>query len=220
MAVRGPLPPVPGVIKFTMGGLYGPHPWQNVLHFRYSGQIPTATTLTQMSINAGSAWVINMAPECPSHITLTLITMTDLASQSGAVGENVANVPGTRGDDTVTANAAMLVRYPVSMRYRGGHPRTYLAVGGNADDADASDWSANFTAEVQAHFRAFTTAIGTQSVGGTTMGNQCAVSYNGKYKPIVPPTNYPAPEILDFGGVATGVTQAQVCSQRRRIGRK
>lgn len=219
MAPRGPLPPVPGVIKVTIGGNYGPHPWANVLHWRYSGQIPTSTTLAQLTINAGTSWSINMAPRCPSHITLTLITATDLSSATGAFGENIANVPGTRGDDTLTGNAAMLVTYPVPLRYRGGHPRTYLAVGGNADDSDASDWSGAFVIEVQNAWRAFTQSIGTSSIGGTVFGNQCAVSYNGKYKPIVPPTNYPAPEILDFGSPGPGTCHGQVASQRRRIGR-
>jgi hypothetical protein len=207
-------------MRITEGGMYGPYPWKNVLHWTFSGGPPSPVALATQALGIATNWTATMAPECPVHITLTKVVITDLTSNTAGQGEWIGNVPGTRGDDTLTANAAMLVNYPVDMRYRGGKPRTYLAVGGNADNSDAAHWSAAFVAEAESHWRNHTMYIASSGQTGYSMGTQCAISYVGKYRPNVPGTNYPTPLILSFDSNQAGVTVAQIASQKRRIGRR
>jgi hypothetical protein len=194
-----------------------------VLHFQYTGTAPTNAELLSWAQSATSFWQTHMSPEQPSPFLLKSAEATDLTSNTS--GQAIFEVPspyiaGTRGDDVIGANTAFLISYPIQSRYRGGHPRNYLLVGGNADNADAATWSSAFVTEVQGHWNAFTSALGGAPPAGTTMPSMCMVSYHSKYRPIVPPTNYPAPIVYSYGGVAQGIGNAEMASARRRIGRR
>jgi hypothetical protein len=109
----------------------------------------------------------------------------------------------------------VLVDYPVSLRYRGGHPRTYIVGGGDGDlDTAGSDWSAwnsSFTTAVATSWAAFISGIEAITVGSTVMGTQCCVRYINAGAPLVAPIVLP---------LASFSVQTQLASQRRRIGRK
>lgn len=217
-----PLPAVPNVLRIVTEGNTseeGAYPWANVYHFTYSGTAPTGTTCTTIATDVASAWNTDMAPECPSTTILNQVNVTDLTSATAGEGTWLGTHAGTRGDDEIPANAAMLVSYPITTRYRGGHPRTYLLVGGNADFLDAAHWSTAFTAEALTHFQAFITACLAIAVSGTTITEQVAVSYISKEVNPTPPYRRSIPLVYGLNaGVA--VTQQQMASQRRRIGRR
>jgi len=162
-----------------------------------------------------------MAPECPSTTTETQVTVTDLTSTSAGEGIDTTTHTGTRGDDEIPANAAMLVSYPSATRYKGGHPRQYLFVGGNADFASAAQWSSAFTTEAQTHWQAFLTALVGYTTGGTTLSSFGFVRYHGKYLPNSGAPHYylDAPFYTPIV-VADAVTSQEMASQKRRIGRR
>jgi hypothetical protein len=159
-----------------------------------------------------------MAPECPSPTTLKQVTITDLTSPTSGEGVWLGTHPGTRGDDSIPANAAVLIHYPVLTRYRGGHPRQYLYVGGNADLQGAAEWATLFQAEALAHWQAFIDDVQALSSGGTSLSNLCAVSYISKEVNPVPPFRRPVPMVLDLD-VGASDAELEMASQRRRIGR-
>lgn len=217
-----PLPPVPGTLKVVLQGnasTVNEYPWQNILHFSYSGTPPSSATCLTVAGDIASAWGTHMAPECPATTVLNLVSVTDLTSATSGGGTDLPSVPGTRGDDEIPANAAMLVSYPIGVRYRGGHPRTYLLVGGNADFLDAAHWSTAFTAEVLTHWQAFLDAVLAISVGGMVITSFGIVSYISKEENPVPPYRRAVPIFYPLS-VATAVTDEQMASQRRRIGRR
>jgi hypothetical protein len=163
-------------------------------------------------------WTADMAPECPAPTTLQQVEVTDLSSPAAGQAFSAGPVFGTRGDDSIPSNACVLIHYPVGTRYRGGHPRQYLYVLGNADLLGAAEWSVLAQAEVLAHWTNFlNTIVGTTS-GGTAVSGICAVSYISKEVNPVPPYRRPVPMVLD---IDTGLASAEseMASQRRRIGR-
>jgi hypothetical protein len=169
----------------------------------------------------GAQWDINIASLCPSPTTLQAVTVTDLSSSSGGEGEALPLNPGTRGDDSIPANAAVLISYPSQVRYKGGHPRTYLYVLGNADLQGATHWSTAATAEVQSKWRTYLAAIAGFSSGGTTLGNFCSVRYRGKFLPNGgPPHFYLTTPIVNVIPPNTAVARQQMASQRGRIERR
>lgn len=217
-----PLPAVPQVLKVRVQGNTSeasPVTWENVLHFSYSGAAPSVSVANTIAGQISSEWNTHMAPECPATTVMNLVQVIDLTSATSASGADFTVHPGTRGDDEIPANAAMLAIYPLARRYRGGHPRSYLLVGGNADFLDAAHWSTLFTAEVQSHWAAFLDAIVGYSTGGTTLTNLVNVSYYSKEVNPVPPYRRPVP-LVDVLDVATMYTEQQMASQRRRIGRR
>lgn len=217
-----PLPPVPSVLKVQIQGNSGestPIEWANVLHFEYSGTAPSGAVCATIAGHISASWGTHMSPEQVNNCVQNVVTVTDLTSSTSGSGADFTSNAGSRGDDEIPANVAFLINYPLSRRYRGGHPRSYLIVGGNADFLDAAHWSTAFTAEVATHWAAFLNGIIGYSVSGTTISNLCSVSYYDKALNPIPPYRRTTP-LVDTLTVSTLTAEQQMASQRRRIGRK
>lgn len=220
-----PLAPVPGVLKVVISGqvdaLSGPNDWTNVLHFQYGGTAPSNATCGTIAGNIGTAWGAHMAAACPSPTVLNTVQVTDLTSDAAGQGEALVNTPGTRGDDSIPANAALLISYPSSIRYKGGHPRTYLFVLGNADMSGAQNWNGSATLEVQADWRAFLTACLSAGAAGCTLSGFCSVRYKGKFLPNGgPPHFYLTTPVVNPIPISSATARQQMASQRGRIERR
>lgn len=220
-----PLNPVPNVLRVVLQGFVDTSSadtiWANVLHFQFSGPAPSSATCNSLAGLIGAQWAINVASLCPSPTTLQLVTVTDLSSTSAAEGEALPLDPGTRGDDSIPANAAVLISYPSSLRYKGGHPRTYLYVLGNADLQGATNWSTAATNEVQTKWNAFLNACATFSSGGTTLTGFVTIRYRGKFLPNGgPPHFYLDTPLVNVTGPSPGKARQQIASQRGRIERR
>lgn len=220
-----PLNPVPGVLKVILQGsvdnVSAGNDWANVLHFTYGGTPPSNATCAQIATNISTAWATNMAPECPSPTSLKSVTVVDLTSTTAGEGQALITHPGTRGDDSIAANAAVLVNYPSQLRYKGGHPRQYLYVLGNADFNGAQHWNSAAAAEVQTHWQAFLTQCLGAGVAGTTLSGFCSVRYRGKFLPNGgPPHFYLTTPLVNPIPISQALTQVQIASQRGRIERR
>jgi hypothetical protein len=194
--------------------------WGNVLHFGYTGTAPTGTVCMQIAGYMNTQWSIHMAPEVPSPTMLYSTTVTDLTSDSSGEGTAISMIPGSRGDDSIPANACVLVHYPQVLRYKGGHPRQYLFAGGNADLQGAAQWSTLFQDEIKTHWEAFIQGVEGYSLSGTTVGSLCFVRYHSKFLPNSgPPKYYLTTPIVEALDVTQATIQPEMASQRRRIGR-
>lgn len=220
----GPLPPIANMLRVVISGEIDNedvYPWANVLHFGYTGTPPSNATCAAIAGFVATAWSAHMAAECPSPTTLTKVTVTDLTSDTAGEGEDLTTVAGTRGDDGIPANAAGLITYPSSLRYKGGHPRTYLYVGGNADFEGSAKWSTAFTAEFLAHWIAFLNACLTISTSGTSVNSFNSIRYYGKFLPNSGPPRYRLDTpVVNTIVPGTATSQQEIASQRRRIGRR
>lgn len=220
-----PLVPVPSVLQVVLEGFVDTSAaetlWANVLHFQYGGTPPSNATCATMANNIAVQWANWMAAECPSPTTLQVVTVTDLSSDSAGSGEALVLHPGTRGDDSIPANAAVLISYPTQVRYKGGHPRQYLYVLGNADLQGATNWSTAATAEVQSHWGAFLQACLTSGTAGTVISSFCAVRRRGKFLPNSGPPHYYliSPIVIPIAATA-GIARQRMASQRGRIERR
>lgn len=220
-----PLNPVPGVLRVVIQGFVDTSAahtlWANVLHFTYGGTPPSNANCASIGINTANIWVNNVASLCPSPTTLQVVTVTDLTSTTSGEGEALVLHPGTRGDDSIPANAAVLISYPSAIRYKGGHPRTYLYVLGNADLQGATNWSTAATAEVQTHWQGFLTGMQSAGTGSTTISGFCSVRYRGKFLPNSgPPHFYLNTPIVNPIPANSATAQQQMASQRGRIERR
>lgn len=220
-----PLNPVPQVLRVVLEGFVDTSSadtlWANVLHFQYGGTAPSNAICATIAGNVATQWANHMAAECPSPTTLQAVTVTDLTSTTAGEGEALVLVPGTRGDDSIPANACVLISYPSAIRYKGGHPRTYLYCLGNADLSGATNWSTAGTAEVQTHWQAFLTGCLTAGSGGTTISGFCSVRYRGKFLPNGgPPHYYLTTPIVNPITISQALARQQMASQRGRIERR
>lgn len=216
-----PLNPVPQVLKVFIEGFVDgtdTFKWGNVLHFGYTGTAPSNATCATIAGDISTAWSTNMASLCPSPTTLQSVTVTDLTSTGSGEGQSLAAHAGTRGDDSIPANAAVLISYPSAIRYKGGHPRTYLYILGNADLTGAAEWTP--LSEVNTKYQAFLTACISLSVAGCNVNSFCSVRYRGKFLPNGgPPHYYLTTPLVNPISVSSATARAEMASQRRRIGR-
>lgn len=220
-----PLNPVPGAVRVVLEGFVDTSAadtlWANVLHWSYSGQPPTNANCVTFATAIATFWANNVASLCPSPTTLQVVTVTDLSGPSAGEGEALVLHPGTRGDDSIPANAAVLISYPSTIRYKGGHPRSYLYVLGNADLQGATNWSTAATAETQTKWNAFLQGVSTLTAGATAFSNFITIRYRGKFLPNGGPPHYylttPLVNVVPAGG---GIARQQIASQRGRIERR
>lgn len=196
-----------------------PYVWANVLHFTWNGTPPTITALQSMAQTIMAMWASHVSPLQSSQVSLEECTLTDLTSNTAASGSFEQVVPGTRGDEFLAGNVAALVSYPIGVRYRGGHPRTYLFAGQQPDLADTGHWLAAFVTAVNTGWRAFLSGIIGLASGGTSISQQVIVSYYDKNLNPTPPYRRTNPAVFPING-QDAFCQAEVASQRRRIGRK
>jgi hypothetical protein len=207
------LPPIANVLRVAISGVVGTHNWTNILHWEWSGTAPTVASLGNFNDGVDAAWASLMSPFQDTESLMTKVLSTDLTAPTAAQVESAYAAAGTRAGGQLPANASALVDYPISIRYRGGHPRTYLNVGVEADLATPSTWTSGFVGDLTTAWGDFLTAVGELNFDGNVIGAVGAVSYRTALHPR------PSPIFLTYTGGEFSV-QTELASQRRRIGRK
>lgn len=194
---------------------------KNRVFFSYTGAGPTVSDLNTLATTISNAWNTNMVPQQNTGCTLTGITITDLASASGAQTVTSVSRIGTLAGTALNAGVAMIIKLKIARRYRGGHPRYYHAGRVVADLATSTSWvAANVTALVTA-FTAFIAACVTTPPTNLGTMAQVNVSY---FAGFTNRTNsagrtFPRPSVRATPTVDTVTSQAGnnlVGSQRRR----
>lgn len=202
-----PLPPVPGVFKaqlfydiFGFGGA-------NVLHFSYSGGPPDAATCAAFATTLRTSYASTIASNFASTIALIATVVTDLSSTSGASGQDLTDVPGTDFNQPVPVQLATVVKWPVSLRYRGGHPKTFFPPMIQAHTANMSQWTDGAAGSFGLGAQSMIAGVVGVTHGGTTCTGHVAVSYFTDHLPRL------APLVLTLGN---GICDTRIGSQRRR----
>lgn len=211
-----PLPAVPNVVKFSVEGLCGSHPWANVIHYSYTGAPPSSADLNAMAGILLGAWASEIMPLADDSCTVDQCLAVDLSSGTGAAGAAAGTTPGTRAGGIMPASACVLVNKTIGRRYRGGHPRSYLNVGVQSDMTNPSTWTGTLTGLVFTAYNAVRTAMAGLVETATTLGVEVIVSYIDKILNPIAPFRRAVPLVLPVGGI---VVNPVIASQRRRLGR-
>jgi len=106
----------------------------------YTGSGPSVADADTFASNISGSYNTWMCPFMSTDKQLIEVIVTDLTSPTAAVGSDATGHDGTLAGNELPASASALVSREVARRYRGGHPRTYLPLGVQADLADAQTW--------------------------------------------------------------------------------
>jgi hypothetical protein len=204
------LPPIPGVAKIIVKQTLGGVNVFNVLHARSDlGQGWSGTELANMAAAVRAAWVVNVTPLQDADLTLNEVTVIDLSSNTGQEGSSPGSTAGTAAGTSIGANSAVCWSWKIPLRYRGGHPRTYIA-GVNTNHLASPNTL--LAATVTSHTNAATAiknAVNGVLVGGANAALVCPHYVRGGIRLSSP----------DYSWI-TGVTvDTRLDSQRRRLGR-
>lgn len=217
-----PLPSAPKVIKLVLHVGEGEDANSlNRFFFQYTGTAPTHSDLDTFCTAVGTHWNTRLGPFYDNSSGLLRTDAEDLSSPTSAVGEDVNTHIGTRAGDRLQAATSAVISAAIARRYRGGHPRSYLAVGTFPDLADRQTWTSTFVNALQTAFVLFINDITTSVwAGGGTLG-PVNVSYfngfhnftfpSGRTRPI--PTLRAAP-VID--AITDYFVRTKLGSQRRR----
>lgn len=212
-------PYVANVVKIAYNGTIGPYNWTVIHHATWTGATPSVAALNSFASSLETSWGTTVKPLVCTNVLLTSIVITDLTSSTGNQGIWAGSVPGTNGGVTVGANTCVLVNYPSSFRYRGGHPRTYWPPMDQAHLQDSAHWTSAGIASWVTALTTLTGLYGTLTSGGTNLTGQCAVSYYNETAVPTPPHLRTTPLVMPISAGSFAVS-TKVASQRRRIGRK
>lgn len=206
-------PNVANVIKIVWAGTTGFYNWNVIQHCQWTGSAPSVAALSSFSTTLGALWGSVIKPNYYSSTVLQSVTMTDLTSSTANTGSANPNTAGTDTDAGTAANAAVLVNYPSSYRYRGGHPRAYWPAFGYNQLQDDTHWTSAAVTLMGTFITDIQNDMTTLTSGGTNLTGQCAVSY------ITAGAARTTPLVMPISNGSFTV-EARMASQRRRIGRK
>jgi len=217
------LPPVPKVVRVDFHHtLTGNANIQNRAFFQYTGalsQADAATWVAAMRLN----WINHTLLHLSSLLTLTSTVLTDLSSASAPQAIDSGTGTGGSAVAALSEGTAVVLKKILARRYRGGHPRDYLAGPTTGDLAAASlkTWSAGSLANWATDYAAFVTAVIAATPAAAAPGSEVQVSYfqgfhnvtfpSGRARAV--PTLRAAP-IVD--AVVSHVANPKIASQRRR----
>lgn len=128
---------------------------RNRIFFSFAGAGPAVADLNTLAATISSAWNTNLAPQTNTGVTLTGVTLTDLTSASGAQTVTSQSRVGSLAGTALSAGVAMIVKFKIARRYRGGHPRFYLPGRVAADLSSSTQWASASTASLATAFAAF-----------------------------------------------------------------
>lgn len=92
---------------------------------QYSGILSLADATTWLGICV-TAFNTFVAAVLSTRVTTVLHEMTDLSSNSAPQVQSSVGAVGTDGNALGSAGTAMVMKYHIVRRYRGGHPRVYI----------------------------------------------------------------------------------------------
>lgn len=222
------LPDVPKVLKIEFVHSYGTDTTVMSRQFwSYSGSAPNSDDLDTFCVNVGGGWDSNCASlSNAAQVALETVTAIDLSSSTGAEGTGAAAFPGTRDGADLDAATAMVVAYPISRRYRGGHPRGYWPFGSQPDLATPQTWSSGFVTEVADGIIGMNGNTAASGWGGAGILQQVSVSYYDGFVAVENPLthryrNVPTVRVTPLIDVVSTevIPRTRVGSQRRRLGR-
>ena len=203
--------PVPGVVLVRLKGLVGTQPWNNIYHLQYTGSAPSVADLQAVGTAIHNAWSTNFAPLAFTNVSLQGSDLADLTSPLASQVSNTFTFTGTRTGTALPNSTACVVSWQINVRYRGGHPRTYLTAGVAADiQAGGRLWTSAFVTSVNNAATAFRTALNSIAVSGSTY-KMVSVSRTLDGAPRAQGVPYT---------INTNSVHGRVDTQRRRLGKE
>jgi hypothetical protein len=215
--------PVPGALRIAFAINNGDsHLAGSRFFVNYTGGPPTADNLNTFATAVSAAWGSHLAPLTRVDEALETVNITDLSTDSAALGAWAGSIEGTRGGNDLVGNACAIVNHQISRRYRGGRPRTYLRCGVDGDLDQSNTWTSDFQSAVLTGWQAFVADILSTTGIGIALVDDINISYYSGNRVFTGPTgrarNIPIPRATPLvDPIIDSSVSHKVGSQRRRL---
>lgn len=220
------LPPVPQVLKIIFkGDLVGDLDVIQRLYYQYTGTAPTASGLAAAANAIGGHWQSTVGTFLAAQMHFSSVTIIDLTSSTAAEGVSTTGWVGAGSCTPESGGVAAVMQHRIARRYRGGHPRTYVAGMCNSHRSSAQIWDPTWLAGLVAEWNTFATDVASDLVSNAGVASATYVNvsfYQGFTNHTFPsgrtraiPTLRATP-LVDVITTTTG--NPKIGSQRRRNG--
>lgn len=171
------LPAVANIAKIQLHHTYGTDSnVVNTFHCRFTGST-TEASLNAWALAINTAWSAHLAPLITSLCTLNTVAIEDLTSNVSATGSDITNSPGLGTAGGVPAQVCLVMSFQINRRYRGGHPRQYIAGLTPAELQDEDHWTTATINNWEAAYTLFQQTVSQFSSGVTTATQIVSLSY-------------------------------------------
>jgi hypothetical protein len=142
-------------------------------------------------------------------VSSTAAISTDLTNSAASQGSASATTVGTRSGTALSNAQAAVISWKVNMRWRGGHPRTYIPSTVSSDIVNGRLFTDTYVNLVNAAATTFRTTVNALTSGATTYKMVCIRRTINKVAqdPPVPLT------------ITGNLVDHRIDSQRDRMGR-
>lgn len=205
--------PAPGVIRFAVHQDLLGAPIVNVIHARFappgSGAV-TQAELDALCVDMVNSWTARLMPFLVVGLSLRQVTGVDLTADTAPSSSAPSAAVGGLNGQALPANCALVVSWPEALRYRGGHPRTYI--GGL--DAGQQINPRHVGVEYAGNIRGALAAI-KADMRAIVAGGVAGVEFGALHR-IKAKVNRNPPVFIPFG---PPTANNRIDSQRRRLGK-
>lgn len=217
------LPSVPQVLRIAVRAALGEDiDVLNRLFMHYSGTAPTDSELVTFSNAVKSSFESRLLLHLIDSMFSQDVKTEDLTSSTAAVGTSTTGpVAGGGSVAPLGAGTALVVSFEIPRRYRGGHPRAYIAGVPSTNLTTEQRWDPAFTGPFLTDWEAFIADIVAAGWSGAGTLTHVNISYfegftnftfpSGRTRPI--PTRRVTPLVDTVSGYRINPKAA---SQRRR----
>jgi hypothetical protein len=176
-----PLPSVPRTCRIRVYQHIADHEVQNVLHATVSTGAFNGTDMADVAGAVQGTFsadaVTNAYWSSDWHLDRT--TCEDISSMTGAFGESSAGAGAGGASQQSTSARAAVISWPINARYRGGHPRTYIAGISDDNNLDGRLFTTAAVAQVLTLAQDLQAAVNGVSMSGGGTLNLSVVHYTG-----------------------------------------
>jgi len=216
-----PLPAANKVVRFDFHQSLGEDTRVlNHIFVQYAGLNSLVDLEAWIAVITGH-WSADWGTHLSSDLSLVGLTGTDLSSATSPVAHQDVAIAGGEANAALPANVASVLKFIVSRRYRGGHPKIYQAGRVDEQQHDEQTWDGANIAQWTADW---TTFIG-HILGGAPVGlgvvEHVNVSYFSGFHLVTPPSGrtraVPTVRAVPVVDPVIGyVGNPHIASQRRR----
>lgn len=210
------LPDAPGIIQVVCKGNNDAAKWANVFHCRNNGSDPDVAMLNTFASDFATAYDGHLMEHVENEVFLTEIIATDLTTHTAAQGSWSGSVEGDYAGQPYPAQVAVVISWKQALRFRGGHPRTYLTGIPLAAGASNRLISPTYQADYLSDALGFLAAVNAITLGGADV-ELGMLSYYSKVVNPTPPHLRTDPHFEPFYDAAV---HDRLDTQRRRLGKE
>lgn len=172
-----PLPPTANVLRFRIKGIAAGQNIDNIFHCSYGGGPPGPADCDSLAQQVGNQWISWILPHMSNQYVLSSCDCEDLTSSTAAVGSHTLTGTGGVSGTFAALNVCAVISWPISRRYRGGHPRTYISPIAASAVNTPNQLNPSFATALATDANSFVLGVNASTSGTTTLSQTGAVSY-------------------------------------------